>query len=98
MNVEEILTRADVKIFTDKDPLNNNRRTTWVVSNSTKPLTREEAKIIEKMKRNHGDREKIVFIPPPKKGNLGVAEWLVMARRSNYNSLKKFSNRNAKED
>lgn len=66
MDVESVLTRADVHIHSDFDDTNGGLYTTWVVSNSDEPLTRKEAIIIERMKRDAGAKERIVFLPTPK--------------------------------
>lgn len=65
MNVEEVLSRADVYIHTGIDDNNGGVLTTWVVSRSDKPLTKDETIIIERMKRNSGSKERIVFLPTP---------------------------------
>lgn len=75
VDIEEILTRADAHIrtctnspfsnFSDLSPKIFRKVTTIVVSNSDKPITKEESEIITRMKRNMGHVEEIVFIPEP---------------------------------
>ena len=65
MDIEKVLARADVHSHTDFDDTNGGLVTTWIISKSDKPLTKEEALVIERMKRNAGSKERIVFLPTP---------------------------------
>ena len=47
MDIEEVLKRADVHTHTDFDDTNGVLVTTWIVSKSDNPLTKEEALVIE---------------------------------------------------
>lgn len=58
MDVENVLTRADVLIREDAS-------TIWVESRSNKPLNKKEALILERMKRDAGYTGEIVFLPEP---------------------------------
>ena len=62
MNVEEVLTRADVHVSTI---VHNGNVTTLFESKSAKPLTMEEAKTIIMMKRAAGEKQNIMFSPVP---------------------------------
>lgn len=65
MDIEEILTKADVHSHTDFYDTNGGLVTTRISSKSDKPLTKKEAFVIERMKRNAGIKERIVFLPTP---------------------------------
>ena len=65
MDIEKVLTRADVHSHADFDDTNGGLVTTWIVSKSNSPLTKEEVLVIERMKRNAGSKERIVFLLTP---------------------------------
>lgn len=65
MIVSEVLERASVQITTDVD-YKTGELTTWFISHSDKPLTKKEAKVLERMKRAAGEKQKIVFLPEPR--------------------------------
>lgn len=64
MNVEEVLSRADVvqKEYFNckyKEPVRE------IISRSDEPITRKEAFIIRGMLRNSGEEKRIIFTPEP---------------------------------
>lgn len=65
MDVEAVLSRADVRIYSNVDEAHGGIYTTWVESRSNEPLTRKESKKILMMKRNAGAEERIIFLPEP---------------------------------
>lgn len=65
MDVEEVLTRADVvqkEYFSQayKEPVRE------IISRSDKPITRKESLIIREMLLHQGESKRIIFTPDPK--------------------------------
>lgn len=61
-----ILERAGAHPHIDFDDINEGKVTTWVVSTSDKPVTKEEARIIKKYFRDCGNMTIITFLPKPR--------------------------------